>query len=142
MPNAMPKMTSVAATIALLGLAGLSLPAGAQSTTPRAFGGFEYVGGDTGWQLVQPSYSPDGRRIERTGANGGPTGAVARSTVPTVDGFEYVGGEGGWQLAQHHYEFSSRGLAHAQDCDHAIRAAAAAPTAQELERANRLFGGA
>lgn len=69
--------------------------------------------------------------------------AAARkaAAAPSADGFEYIGGEGGWQLTQHRYVLSNGKLAHSQDCDHAIRTAAALPSADQLEALRRRYPG-
>jgi hypothetical protein len=112
-----------------------------------AVAGFEYIGGDTGWQLSQHQYEVvNGRlamseRCEAMGAPQAPAVIAKARENRAVAGFEYVGGEAGWQLAQHKYEIMNGKLLMSDECDHAIRAAQA-PTAEEIDAARRLSPGA
>ena len=90
-------------------------PAAIQQS-PTASGGFEYIGGEAGWQLVQPG-TPNWKAPAVTVAKAKP--------AASKDGFEYAAGESGWQLAQHKYEFVNRKLVMSAECDHALRAAKA-----------------
>lgn len=52
--------------------------------------------------------------------------AIAMLSLPAAagaDGFTYIGGEGGWEPSQHKYVQGAAGLAHSDECDHAIRPA-------------------
>ncbi len=114
----------------------------------RSVNGFEYVGGEAGWQLAQHKYGlVNGKLVmsdecDHTIRLATPPAAVEMaktSETRSVNGFEYVGGEAGWQLAQHKYELMNGKLAMSDECDHAIRKAEAA-TPSDLERAKQLGG--
>lgn len=63
------------------------------------------------------------------------------AATATVNGFEYIGGEAGWDPAQHRLLWSDGRLVHSEECDHAIRTAAAVPSIDEMETIHRRYPG-
>lgn len=115
----------------------------------RAVNGFEYVGGESGWQLAQHKYELVNGKLVMSDecdhairATTPPAAAkIAKaSETRSVNGFEYVGGESGWQLSQHKYEFVNGKLAMSDECDHVIRTVRA-PTPAEVEQARQFSPG-
>ena len=90
--------------------------------------------------VAGPSWPPT-PPAKATGKATPPAVKVAKTPAKSViNGFEYVGGDAGWQLAQHKYDFVNGRLAMSDECDHAIRTAAA-PTPAEIEATRRLSPG-
>lgn len=99
---------------------------------------FTYTGSEAGWDLAQPGYTAPGIAAA-------PVVSRESSTVvanPTQDGFRFVGDDGGSRLAMHHYALRDGRFQHTADCDHTVRAAPPTPTALDVDRINRLYGGA
>lgn len=106
---------------------------------PRSVDGFEAIGGEPGWQLVNPTYGLAEGKLVRTDT--APAATTAATTTLAAAGFEYVGGEAGWELSQHKYVFAGGSLAMSDECDHAIRIVKA-PTPAEVEATSKLYPGA
>jgi hypothetical protein len=57
-----------------------------------------------------------------------------------VGGFAYTGEGVGWEVAQHKYVWTGSALAHSDECDHALRTAAAV-TIDDIEAGRKLWPG-
>lgn len=135
-------------TLGALALATMSVPAlaGAHPSSlaaPAPQGGFEYVGGDVGWEPAQHKYVWTNGRFEHSdecdhAIRATTSPASAGATV--VSGFEFVGGEVGWEPAQHKYVLVDGRLAHSEEGDHEIRVVAA-PTRAEIDEMQALYPG-
>ena len=84
-----------------------------------------YVGGEAGWELVQPAYEfRDGKLIsidtvDRSTPKPSLASIEQARTAVTADGWRYVGGETGWELVSPAYQFHSGKLVSADKFDHA-----------------------
>lgn len=120
----------------------LFVPAAAPDAA-RATNGFEYVGGESGFQLAQHKYILVGGTFVHSDECDHAIRAKPATTASTraVNGFEPVGGEPGWQLSQHKYVYEGGKWAHSDQCDHVIRAASM-PNPADIERNRTLSPGA
>lgn len=141
---------AAAAALALPALAGSWPPiaprkapkaAAVSVTAPasRSIDGFEAIGGEPGWQLVNPTYGLSNGELVRADTAPGAAIVATRNTPPTA-GFEYVGGDTGWELSQHKYVLAGGRLAMSDECDHAIRIVKA-PMPAEVEATRNLYSG-
>lgn len=115
----------------------LPVPAAAQ----RSIDGFEFVGGEAGWQLAQPRYDNVSGTLVRVDDGARTSVAATKTTGTGANGFDFVGGEGGWQLSQHKYDFTAGKFVMSNECDHTIRLVTA-PAPAEVEATRALYGGA
>ena len=129
------------------GLLTLALSGLAFGASGAAFSsdGFELLPGDAGSQPISPKY--EFRQGKLVAVPNAPAAVARKAAVgkagraATLDGFEYIGGDTGWQVAQHKYVLRGGRFAHSEECDHVLRAAAAAPTSGEIDRTRRLYPG-
>jgi hypothetical protein len=144
----MLKTKTLKIALGALALASVSVPALAGSyasslAAPLPRAGFEYVGGESGWEPAQHKYVWTNGRFEHSDECDHAVRAAtspASAEVEVVSGFEFVGGEGGWEPAQHKYVFVDGRLAHSDECDHVIRVVAT-PTRAEIDEMNALYPG-
>lgn len=88
-------MSNTRSLLVAMALSIVALPLAAEPVSHRLAGdGFEYVGGDAGWDLVQHRYfdAESSPRVLQQ-RSGEPTPAQ-----PASGDFKFVGGETGWQL--------------------------------------------
>ena len=84
--------------------------------------GWRYVGGEAGWELVQPAYEfRDGQLIsidtvDRSTPKPSLASIVQERNAVTADGWQHVGGENEWDRVQYAYEFRQGQLVHAATC--------------------------
>ena len=121
---------AVAAVLSLAAGAAIAAPAFPQSNQEAAKNnvtsdGWRFVGGETVWELVQPSYEFHNGKlmqvdtVDRSTPKPSLASIEQARTAVTADGWRYVGGETGWELVPPAYQFHSGKLVSADKLNHA-----------------------